>query len=73
MSPGQHSGGDADDPRPMPPREPALEECCRGGCEPCVFDRYYDALERYRCALEAWLQRHPPAASGLPSDKPSEP
>ena len=49
----------ADDPRPLPPREPALEECCKGGCEPCVFDRYYDALERYRDFLRAWLERHP--------------
>jgi len=47
------------DPRPTPPTEPALEECCKAGCEPCVFDRYYDALERYRAALDAWLERHP--------------
>lgn len=57
----------ADDPRPLPPREPALEECCKGGCEPCVFDRYYDALERYRAALQAWLDRHP----GTNPDPPS--
>ena len=38
-----------------------LEECCKGGCEPCVFDRYSDALERYREALAAWLERHPEA------------
>lgn len=56
-----------DDPRPLPPREPAREECCGGGCEPCVFDRYYDALERYRDALQSWLQRHPDAASDAPT------
>ena len=54
------------DPRPLPPREPALEECCKGGCEPCVFDRYYEALERYRDALDAWLERHPEATSDPP-------
>ena len=48
-----------DDPRPQPPREPRPEECCGGGCEPCVFDRYADALERYREALRAWSERHP--------------
>lgn len=48
-----------DDPRPLPPREPELEACCKGGCEPCVFDRYGEALERYNEALEAWLERHP--------------
>lgn len=62
MSPGTQAAGPATgDPRPLPPREPALEECCKGGCEPCVFDRYYDALERYHDALKEWLQRHPEA------------
>ena len=51
-----------DDPRPLPPREPALEECCQRGCEPCVFDQYYEALERHQAALQAWLERHPEAA-----------
>jgi hypothetical protein len=51
----------AADPRPLPPREPGIEECCGSGCEPCVFDRYADALERYQAALAAWLQRHPGA------------
>ena len=49
------------DPRPLPPREPALEECCQRGCEPCVFDRYDEAMERYQAALDAWLKRHPEA------------
>ena len=49
----------AHDPRPLPPKEPDLEECCKSGCEPCIFDRYYEAHERYREALEAWLKRHP--------------
>jgi len=26
-------------PGPVAPREPAPEECCQRGCEPCVFDR----------------------------------
>lgn len=60
------SPSSSDDPRPLPPREPALEECCGGGCEPCVFDRYDDALERYRDALQAWLQRHPDADPNIP-------
>lgn len=34
-----------------PPVEPELEDCCRSGCCPCVFDLYAEALERY----EAWL------------------
>jgi len=54
----------SDDPRPLPPREPTPEECCGGGCEPCVFDRYYQALERYQEALGSWLLRHPGSAAG---------
>jgi hypothetical protein len=50
------------DPRPVPPREPAPEERCQRGCDPCVFDRYYEALERFRQSLEAWLGRHPEAS-----------
>jgi hypothetical protein len=45
------------DPRPQPPVEPDLEDCCRSGCVPCVFDLYADALERYELALAAWEAR----------------
>lgn len=47
-----------DDPAPQPPRQPELDECCRSGCSPCVFDRYDEAMERYRIALKAWQARH---------------
>jgi hypothetical protein len=50
---------DPTDPRPTPPLEPLPEECCGGGCDPCVYDRYYDALERYREALRLWQLRQP--------------
>ncbi|TFW07760.1 oxidoreductase [Oxalobacteraceae bacterium OM1] len=45
------------DPKPEPPRQPELEECCGSGCSPCVFDRYEEAMERYRDALRAWEAR----------------
>ncbi|MCC5857042.1 MAG: hypothetical protein JJT90_02735 [Ectothiorhodospiraceae bacterium] len=32
-------------PKPTPP-EP--DECCGGGCVPCVYDLYEDALERWK-------------------------
>ncbi|ALK98240.1 hypothetical protein AB595_07750 [Massilia sp. WF1] len=47
------------DPRPVPPREPALEDCCGTGCVNCVFDMYQIALENYERALAAWEARHP--------------
>jgi hypothetical protein len=50
------------DPRPLPPKEPALEDCCGTGCVNCVFDMYQIALENYEQALAAWLARHPDKA-----------
>ncbi|MGI4720689.1 MAG: oxidoreductase-like domain-containing protein [Janthinobacterium lividum] len=55
-------------PRPVPPVQPALEDCCRSGCTPCVFDLYEEALERYERALAAWEAANrapdaPPATS----------
>ena len=53
------------DPRPVPPREPQLEDCCGTGCAHCVFDLYEIALDHYKLALAAWEARHPGgAASG---------
>jgi hypothetical protein len=46
------------DPRPQPPVQPSLEDCCLSGCNPCVFDLYEQALERYELALAGWLARH---------------
>jgi hypothetical protein len=34
--------------------QPELEDCCRSGCTPCVFDLYEAALERYERELAAW-------------------
>jgi hypothetical protein len=50
------------DPRPRPPVQPALEDCCLSGCSPCVFDLYEQALERYELALAQWQARHPSGA-----------
>ncbi|HEV2979646.1 MAG TPA: oxidoreductase-like domain-containing protein [Casimicrobiaceae bacterium] len=46
-----------DDPPPLPPSRPASADCCRGGCDPCVFDLYDAALERYEAELLAWRRR----------------
>ncbi|MCH8505607.1 MAG: oxidoreductase-like domain-containing protein [Ectothiorhodospiraceae bacterium] len=37
-------------PRPTPP-EP--DECCGGGCIPCVYDLYEEALERWERKVAA--------------------
>lgn len=33
---------------PTPPSKPDPESCCNRGCCPCIFDYYYDALDRWR-------------------------
>lgn len=52
-----------DDPQPVPPQRPDSDACCRGACQPCIFDVYADALERYRADLAAWERRHAGDAS----------
>jgi hypothetical protein len=47
------------DPAPEPPARPQASDCCRGGCDPCVFDLYEEALARYEQALCEWRARHP--------------
>lgn len=46
------------DEKPVPPREPEPWECCQSGCDPCVYDRYWEAFARYEEQLAAWQERH---------------
>jgi hypothetical protein len=46
-----------EDPAPVAPKRPELEDCCRSGCTPCVFDLYEDAMDRYRAQLARWQAR----------------
>lgn len=48
---------DKNNPRPTPPVRPDNDECCRSGCDPCIFDLYADALDRYQVALRNWEQK----------------
>lgn len=40
--------------KPEEPRKPEPDECCGSGCNVCVFDRYYQELEKYEEKLEEW-------------------
>ncbi|TZG25229.1 hypothetical protein FYJ91_17585 [Sphingomonas montanisoli] len=44
---------------PAPPRRPDIENCCGRGCEPCIFDYYNAALERWEGKMRA-LGLEPP-------------
>ena len=55
---------------PEPPTQPALEDCCNSGCERCVFDVYYEALERYREALRVWQSQHSESAKSIGDSAP---
>ena len=39
---------------PVAPLQPDIDDCCRSGCDPCIFDLYEDAMARYRLQLQAW-------------------
>jgi len=47
-----------DEPAPTPPLAPTSRDCCRAGCEPCVFELYDRELARYEAALRQWRARH---------------
>ena len=53
-----------DDPAPSPPPRPDPEDCCRSACNPCIFELYEEALERYRAELKMWQEREARKASG---------
>ncbi|HVY34159.1 MAG TPA: oxidoreductase-like domain-containing protein [Caulobacteraceae bacterium] len=36
---------------PAPPIKPDPAECCGRGCCPCIFDYYWDALERWEARV----------------------
>ncbi len=53
----RHPTLERDDPAPVAPAQPGIDDCCRSGCTPCVFDLYEDAMDRYRVQLKAWEAR----------------
>ena len=53
----RHPTLEREDPAPVPPVQPDIDDCCRSGCTPCVFDLYEDAMDRYRAQLKAWEAR----------------
>ncbi len=45
------------DPRPVPPPENMLNQCCNSGCENCILDAYTSELRQYYADLAAWEAR----------------
>jgi len=52
-----HNPAPDDDPPPVAPTPPDDDACCGNGCDPCVYDLYDAARERYRAQLRAWQER----------------
>jgi hypothetical protein len=61
----------APDPKPRPPSPPAPEDCCRSGCNPCVFDLYEADLRQYERELAAWEARQGDATTGRKTGRKS--
>jgi hypothetical protein len=45
------------DRAPCRPCALAAKITCKGSCDPCIFNVYDDALDRYRSDLQAWEER----------------
>jgi hypothetical protein len=54
---------------PKPPQRPDDDSCCGRGCDPCIFDYYERALERWEAKVIA-LGGDPAALNPDPSGKP---
>ncbi len=50
----------------MPPIQPDIDDCCNSGCNPCIFDLYQDALERYRADLKIWEENNAASTKDRP-------
>ncbi|MFP6561452.1 oxidoreductase-like domain-containing protein [Paraburkholderia sp. B3] len=62
-----------DDPRPEPPERPDNDACCHSGCDPCIFDLYDEALDRWRAELAAWEARETARRAAGRKRKPKVP
>ena len=58
---------DSADPPPVMPPEPEAGACCQSGCDPCVYDLYWAAVDRYEQALADWENRQAVRRAGLAS------
>ncbi len=45
------------DPEPMAPEKPLASDCCDGGCDCCVFDRYAEENADFLLKHAAWVAR----------------
>jgi len=57
------------DPPPSPPSPPDDSDCCRSSCDPCVFDLYDAAVERYEAELARWQKRRAAADAKMRPDR----
>lgn len=46
-----------EDELPQPPEKPDPNDCCGGGCTPCIFEIYNEELAKYEIELLEWKRR----------------
>jgi len=51
---------------PPKPERPGPHECCGGGCVPCIYDYYYEELEK-------WHKKYGDLSAGGKSSTQSSP
>ncbi|NVK58156.1 MAG: hypothetical protein HWE26_21380 [Alteromonadaceae bacterium] len=54
---------------PPEPEEPHLDDCCGGGCCPCIWDIYYDRLTQWRETKQKYEEQN---ADNPAAEKPNE-
>jgi hypothetical protein len=58
-------------PRPQPPLPPDDAQCCKSGCNPCIWDLYDEEMAAYRAALAEWEARYGREAGAKTPPPPS--
>jgi hypothetical protein len=57
---------------PPPPEKPIADECCGSGCVPCIYDYYYDALDKWNDKYaEQWAKKETPDTPTYLKHKPT--
>ena len=54
-----NAAGTTENTKPQPPDPEHYNICCVGGCSPCVYDLYWEAVAHYETLLAQWQAKQP--------------